>query len=273
MKKCKLMQKRGKGRNSALCSQVSSRDLWKKALKMHYRNALWIRAFSFLLVISHYFQTVNTAEGFKVIGPDGPVVAVLGGDAELPCRLSPPLSAEHMQVRWFRSRYHVLVHLYENGTDQNDDQIPEYRGRTELIRTHISNGSVSLRIHSVRLKDEGTYTCIFWSDPYYEEEATLELKVAGLGTAPSISIEDYVCIFPEDYPEPEVTWREEDGQSLTSLSDTDIRGQKDAFFQRGPYWVVSLSIVMSVVIPCSLLVALVVFKLWKQRKERGKVAP
>ncbi|XP_029441665.1 butyrophilin subfamily 1 member A1-like [Rhinatrema bivittatum] len=188
-----------------------------------------------LLVIPHHFQTVNAAEGYKVIGPDQPVVAVLGGDAELPCRLSPPLSAQHMQVRWFRSRFDSLVHLYENGKDQNEEQIPEYRGRTELIRTHISNGSVSLRIHNVGLKDEGRYTCFFRSDTYYEE-AMLELKVAGLGTAPSISITDHqdrgigaVCECTGWYPEPEVTWGQEDGQSLTSLSETITQGYNGLF--------------------------------------------
>ncbi|XP_029442047.1 butyrophilin subfamily 1 member A1-like isoform X2 [Rhinatrema bivittatum] len=286
-------------------------------MKMQFPDPPMVRALCSLLVISHHFQTVN-AEGFKVIGPDGPVVAVLGGDAELPCRLSPPLSAEHMQVRWFRSRFDALVHLYENGTDQNERQIPEYRGRTELIRTHISNGSVSLRIHSVWLKDEGSYICFFQFDTYYEE-ATLELKVAALGTAPVISITDHqdrgiraVCESTGWYPEPEVTWRQEDGQSLTSLSETEtqkhnslfniktsllMRTNKygkiscrirniilseeretvipisDAFFRRVSRWVVSLSIILgSGLTICGLLVALVLYHSRKERKEKANLS-
>ncbi|XP_029441657.1 butyrophilin subfamily 1 member A1-like [Rhinatrema bivittatum] len=289
---------------------------------MHFRQCYWITARSsipgfILLLISHHFQIVN-AENFKVIGPDRPVVAVLGGDAELPCRLSPPLSAEYMQVRWFRMGFDAVVHLYENGVDQNKQQIPEYDGRTELIRTHISNGSVSLRIHNVGLKDEGRYTCFFRSHPTYED-ATLELKVAGLGTAPVISITGYqdrgiraVCESSGWYPEPDVTWRQEDGQSLTSLSETETREHNGlfnvttsllmrtsqygrischirniilsqeresgisisgAFFHRVSRWVVSLSILlMSVVIPCGLLVVLVLYHLRRKSSERAKLA-
>ncbi|XP_029440131.1 butyrophilin subfamily 1 member A1-like isoform X2 [Rhinatrema bivittatum] len=284
---------------------------------MQFPDPPMVRALCSLLVISHHFQTVN-AEGFKVIGPDGPVVTVLGGDAELPCRLSPPLSAEHMQVRWYRSRFDSHVHLYENGMDQNKGQIPEYRGRTELIKSHISNGSVSLRIHSVELRDEGSYNCFFWSDPYYEE-ATLELKVAALGTAPVISFNDHqdrgiraVCESTGWYPEPEVTWRQEDGQSLTSLSETEtqehnglfniktsllMRTNKygkiscrirniilseeretvipisDAFFQRVSRWVVSLSIILgSGLTICGLLVALVLYHSRKERKEKANLS-
>ncbi|XP_029440019.1 butyrophilin subfamily 1 member A1-like isoform X2 [Rhinatrema bivittatum] len=286
-------------------------------MKMQFPDPPMVRALCSLLVISHHFQTVN-AEGFKVIGPDGPVVAVLGGDAELPCRLSPPLSAEHMQVRWYRSRFDSHVHLYENGMDQNEGQIPEYRGRTELIKSHISNGSVSLRIHSVELRDEGSYNCFFWSDPYYEE-ATLELKVAALGTAPVISINDHqdrgiraVCESTGWYPEPEVTWRQEDGQSLTSLSETKTQEHNglfnitnsllmrtnqygkiscrirniilseeresaisisDEFFRRVSRWVVSLSIILgSVLIFCGLLVALVLYHSRKEHKEKANLS-
>ncbi|XP_029440020.1 butyrophilin subfamily 1 member A1-like [Rhinatrema bivittatum] len=287
-------------------------------MKMQFPDPPMVRALCSLLVISHHFQTVNAAEGFKVIGPDGPVVTVLGGDAELPCRLSPPLSAEHMQVRWYRSRFDSHVHLYENGMDQNKGQIPEYRGRTELIKSHISNGSVSLRIHSVELRDEGSYNCFFWSDPYYEE-ATLELKVAALGTAPVISITDHqdrgiraVCESTGWYPEPEVTWRQEDGQSLTSLSETEtqkhnglfnvktsllMRTNKyskischirniilseqretvipisDAFFRRVSRWVVSLSIILgSGLTFCGLLVSLVLYHSRKEHKEKESLS-
>nr|XP_033771613.1 butyrophilin subfamily 1 member A1-like [Geotrypetes seraphini] len=148
---------------------------------MYFPDAPWRRTFSslqsfILLLISHHFQIVHT-ERFKVIGPGQPVVAVLGENVVLPCHLDPVLSAERMQVRWFQTRFDLIVHLYENGKDRNKEQIPEYRDRTELIRKDISCGSVSLRIYNIQLDDTGSYTCFFQSDTYYEE-ATLELKVA-----------------------------------------------------------------------------------------------
>ncbi|XP_029440394.1 butyrophilin subfamily 1 member A1-like [Rhinatrema bivittatum] len=279
-------------------------------MKMQFPDPPVVRALCSLLVISHHFQTVN-AEGFKVIGPDGPVVAVLGGDAELPCRLSPPLSAEHMQVRWFRSRFKSVVHLYENGTDQNERQIPEYRGRTELIRTHISNGSVSLRIHSVRLKDEGSYTCFFQFDTYYEEEATLELKkyrsveknvradALSLSFLPEdvadeprhiISPEKVVLAttqavpaeFSTKVPEPVPLDVEEDiAYQVSDVLEVRKRVSEresvisisDAFFRRVSRWVVSLPIILgSGLTFCGLLVALVLYHSRKEHKEKANLS-
>uniref|UniRef100_A0A8C3H764 Ig-like domain-containing protein n=1 Tax=Chrysemys picta bellii TaxID=8478 RepID=A0A8C3H764_CHRPI len=115
---------------------------------------------------------------FTVAGPDHPVIASLGGEAILPCHLSPRMSAENMEVRWFRSQFSAVVHLYRDGQDQYGQQIPEYRERTELLRDHITNGSVSLRIRNVRLSDDGQYKCFFQSSVSYED-AILELQVAG----------------------------------------------------------------------------------------------
>ncbi|XP_030053391.1 butyrophilin subfamily 1 member A1-like [Microcaecilia unicolor] len=286
-------------------------------LKTSWRRDLFsLLSFIFLLTCLH-FQIVN-AERFKVIGPDQPVVAVLGEDAELSCHLSPVLSAEHMEVRWFRSSFQLVVHLYENGMDQNKHQIPEYRGRTELIRKYVSSGTVSLRIHNIGPDDEGSYTCFFKSDTSYEG-ATLELKVARLGSVLSISVKDYqdrgisiLCESAGWYPEPEVTWRQEVGQSLIPASETEFQRQNGLFnvktsllmrtnqydkitchirntvinqeressisiagifFQRVSRWMVSLSIfLVSVIIPCGSLVVLVIYHLRKERHEKGKLS-
>ncbi|CAM4635265.1 unnamed protein product [Caretta caretta] len=80
--------------------------------------------------------------------------------------------------------------LYRDGQDQYGEQMPEYRGRTELLSDDITNGRVSLRIYNIRLSDKGQYTCFFQSRVTYEE-ALLELQVAGLGSAPDISVEGH----------------------------------------------------------------------------------
>ncbi|XP_030066706.1 selection and upkeep of intraepithelial T-cells protein 1-like [Microcaecilia unicolor] len=178
---------------------------------------------------AHYNWHLSEAENFKLISPDYPVVVILGEDVVLLCHLSPPINATNMEVRWFRTRFESLVHLYDDGKDQNNRQLPEYQGRTELIRDHISSGNVSLRIHSVRLKDEGRYICHVRSNIYYQD-AELELKVTGMGSAPRISKIDCqdremraVCESTGWYPEPEVIWRQKDGQSLTPLSEIKIK--------------------------------------------------
>uniref|UniRef100_A0A674J2G7 Ig-like domain-containing protein n=1 Tax=Terrapene triunguis TaxID=2587831 RepID=A0A674J2G7_9SAUR len=115
---------------------------------------------------------------FTVTGPDHPITASLGGEAVLPCHLSPRMSAENMEVGWLRSQDSEVVHLYHDGQDQYGEQMLEYSGRTELLRDDITNGRVSLRIHNVRPSDDGPYKCFFHSSVFYED-ALLELQVAG----------------------------------------------------------------------------------------------
>ncbi|KAM9111393.1 butyrophilin subfamily 3 member A2-like isoform 2-T2 [Pangshura tecta] len=134
---------------------------------------------------------------------------VADGEAVLPCHLSPRMSAENMELRWFRSPFSAFVHLYRGGQDLCGQQMPEYRGRTELLKDDITDGRVSLRIHDIRPSDDGQYKCYFQSSVFYEE-ALLELQVAGLGSAPAISVEGHqdggirvVCRSAGWYPKPE----------------------------------------------------------------------
>uniref|UniRef100_A0A8C0BC02 Ig-like domain-containing protein n=1 Tax=Buteo japonicus TaxID=224669 RepID=A0A8C0BC02_9AVES len=117
------------------------------------------------------------AAQFIVLGPDHPIVAVMGEDVVLPCHLSPGLNAENMEVRWFRTQFSVYVHLYHSGQDHYSSQMPEYQGRTEILKEGISVGNASLRILRTRLSDEGQYHCLIKDGDFYEE-ATLELNVA-----------------------------------------------------------------------------------------------
>ncbi|KAH1184644.1 hypothetical protein KIL84_012585 [Mauremys mutica] len=141
-----------------------------------------------------------------------------------------------MEVRWFRSQFSAVVHLYRDGQDQYAEQMLEYRGRTELLRDDITNGRVSLRIRDIQLSDKGQYTCFFQSSVTYEE-ALLELQVAGLGSDPNISVEGHqdggirvVCRSSGWYPEPEAQWRDLQGQLLPSASE-NISQEAGGLFQ------------------------------------------
>ncbi|XP_075770150.1 butyrophilin subfamily 1 member A1-like isoform X2 [Pelodiscus sinensis] len=164
---------------------------------------------------------------FTVVGPDQPVTAVVGDDVVLPCHLSPRMSAENMEVRWFQRESIPFVHLYRYGKDKFGQQMSKYRGRTELSKAGITDGNVALRIVNVRPSDEGQYHC-FVQDGASYEETVLELKVAASGSAPQISVEDYqdggirvVCRSAGWYPEPEVVWRDLNGQAFPSASQTN----------------------------------------------------
>ncbi|XP_074975601.1 butyrophilin subfamily 1 member A1-like [Caretta caretta] len=172
---------------------------------------------------------------FTVIGPPDPVAAILGQEAVLPCHLSPRMSAANMEVRWFRPEFVSFVHLYRDGKDQYEGQMPEYEGRTELLKAGLTDGNVPLRILNIRPSDEGQYHC-FVQDGTFYEETVLELRVAGLGSAPLISVEGHqdggirvVCRSAGWYPEPEVLWKDFNGQRLPSLSETKSRGDNNLF--------------------------------------------
>ncbi|XP_039358255.1 butyrophilin subfamily 1 member A1-like [Mauremys reevesii] len=177
-----------------------------------------------------------TSAEFTVTGPDRPITASLGGEAILPCHLSPRMSAENMELRWFRSEFSAVVHLYRDGQDQYGDQMPEYRGRTELLKDDIKNGSVSLRIRDIQPSDNGQYKCFFQSSASYKD-AFLELQVAGLGSAPAISVEGHqdggirvVCRSAGWYPEPKAQWRDLQGKILQSVSEK-ISPEANGLFQ------------------------------------------
>uniref|UniRef100_A0A8C8SJ81 Butyrophilin subfamily 1 member A1 n=1 Tax=Pelusios castaneus TaxID=367368 RepID=A0A8C8SJ81_9SAUR len=175
-------------------------------------------------------------QSFTVTGPDRPIPASVGGEAVLPCHLSPRMSAEKMEVRWFQSQFSPVVHLYRDGRDQYGEQIPEYRGRTELLKDNIANGRVSLRIRNIQPSDDGQYKCFFQSGVSYEQ-ALLELQVAALGSSPAISVEGHedggirvVCQSSGWYPKPEMLWRDLQGEALPSASEK-ISPEADGLFQ------------------------------------------
>ncbi|XP_038624926.1 butyrophilin subfamily 1 member A1-like [Tachyglossus aculeatus] len=128
-----------------------------------------------LLILFLQLLTLGSAQ-FAVIGPDEPVLALEGEVAVLPCHLDPKMPAEFMEMRWFRAQVSNIVHLYSNGEDQFGDQMEEYQGRTELVRDAMDYGSVAVRIHNVRVSDEGRFHCSFYDGQEYEG-APLELQV------------------------------------------------------------------------------------------------
>nr|XP_009685826.1 PREDICTED: butyrophilin subfamily 1 member A1-like [Struthio camelus australis] len=238
---------------------------------------------------------------FRVTGQVHPVVAVVGDNAVLPCRLSPEQSAWAMEVTWFRGHFSPFVHRFKAGKDQHGEQMLQYQGRTELLRDGLNNGSVDLKIFSVRLSDEGNYTCFVHANSGYEE-AVLELKVTATGLAPLISLEGYeaggvrvACRGASWYPQPQVLWRGCRGQPLPSEAESTVvlsraANQKlsclirdalhhhekdsafyiaDPFFQNAHPWKISLSLVMV----AALALFITAFYLFKIKgKHEAKIA-
>ncbi|XP_041068953.1 butyrophilin subfamily 1 member A1-like isoform X2 [Carcharodon carcharias] len=171
---------------------------------------------------------------FTVTGPSHPVIAIVGQDALLECRLKPEISVTNMVVRWLKSDLGSAVHMYRNGKDDTAAQDHDYRGRTELFKDELTKGNVSLRIKNTRVRDEGKYICSVDDETDFEE-TMIELKAGGLGHEHWIQIDGYykngiqlVCESNGWFPKPQILWTGGDGQNLTGQSEIsyhqDLKG-------------------------------------------------
>ncbi|XP_058867962.1 butyrophilin subfamily 1 member A1-like [Acipenser ruthenus] len=167
--------------------------------------------------------------GWRVVGSDQPVIAEPGHDVILPCHISPRVSAVDMEVRWFKERVDMPVHLYQNQKYQVSKQDRLYWHRTALSPSALQTGDISLHLRNIQPLDRGVYTCLT-DDGRWNEEGQTEVIVTALGTQPSISMDStegeqtrLVCRSEGWDPEPEVIWRDRDGNDVTSLSNTTVQ--------------------------------------------------
>ncbi|CAO2588772.1 Erythroid membrane-associated protein [Lemmus lemmus] len=155
-------------------------------------------------------------------------LAPLGGRAELPCPLLLWPGMVLSEVRWQRPAHlpHTqAVHVLRDGQDSDEDLMPEYKGRTTLVRdTHRQ--SYILYISNVRLEDRGPYQCQFRVGNQ-SQEGNVTLQVAVSGSDPFIHVKGYdagwiqlVCWSMGWFPKPWTEWRDTQGRVLLSLSET-----------------------------------------------------
>ncbi|NXW35927.1 BT1A1 protein, partial [Phaetusa simplex] len=171
----------------------------------------------------------------NVTGPPGPITVAMGEDVVLPCRFSLEQSVRETEVVWFREQFSPFVHRYKGGQDQYGEQMPQYQGRTELLKDGLAKGSVDLKIFHVRLSDRGNYTCFVHHGLDYDE-AVVELKVTASGSAPLIALEQYqgggirvACRSAGWYPQPQVLWRDSRGRRLPSHSESVTQDESGLF--------------------------------------------
>ncbi|XP_074044754.1 butyrophilin subfamily 1 member A1-like [Macrotis lagotis] len=181
-----------------------------------------------------FFPAKSSGAKLKVVSPIHPIVARLGEDVTLSCYLSPETSAEHMKVKWFQVQISLPVHMDQDGVDMDRKTMAKNK-RTSMLTHEINKGKVALKIFHVDTSDNGQYWCRFEQNGSYQE-ASLELKVAGLGSTPKINLKgnedgrvQLLCTSEGWFPQPLVWWRIFEGANLSSLSEVQIQGTNGLF--------------------------------------------
>ncbi|KAM9414349.1 uncharacterized protein KZ484_023879, partial [Pholidichthys leucotaenia] len=97
----------------------------------------------------------------------------------LPFRTTPDLPGD-TKVMWYHYEPEpvMVVHLYQNGSDQSDEQNQFYRGRTEMNEDLLRTGDLSLRLKNPTETDSGEYGCGVESRDIWRL-TTVRLKVKG----------------------------------------------------------------------------------------------
>uniref|UniRef100_A0A671WWK7 Ig-like domain-containing protein n=1 Tax=Sparus aurata TaxID=8175 RepID=A0A671WWK7_SPAAU len=84
---------------------------------------------------------------------------------QLPCKTTVHLPLpKDIKVVW-EDRYIIKrkVHVYQNGSDQPEEQDRYYRGRTEMKRKLLEPGDLSLTLKYPTDWDRDTYTCTVYN--------------------------------------------------------------------------------------------------------------
>ncbi|XP_030287109.1 uncharacterized protein LOC115590011 [Sparus aurata] len=117
---------------------------WAKALLVLLVLGLLVGAL--LVNFRQYFMSVYQVE------VDSGVKSV-----QLPCKTIVHLQKD-AKVEW-RDGDNWKVHVYQNGSDQPEEQHRYYRGRTEMKRNLLEPGDLSLTLKYLTDYDRDTYTC------------------------------------------------------------------------------------------------------------------
>ncbi|KAL3967151.1 butyrophilin [Sarotherodon galilaeus] len=147
---------------------------YKQQTKME-RNLLKSGDFSLTLTYpidddnSTYTCTIYSREGIILkkkqveLHVRVPQVDVDSGEASilLPCKATQNLP-KNAKIEWW-DRFNKKVHMYENGSDQLEDQNSRYRGRTMMNKDLLKTGDLSLTLKYPTDWDTDIYTCTVYN--------------------------------------------------------------------------------------------------------------
>ncbi|CAG5929255.1 butyrophilin subfamily 1 member A1-like [Menidia menidia] len=175
----------------------------------------------FLLFVSRC-AAAPVSETFAV-SVQSPRSVQRGHAVTLPCWISPPQSAEDLEVRWYRGtvNFDTPVMLYKAKAFEHESQEASYSGRVsfglkDTTSGGLKAGDVSLKLENVTIEDAGDYTCYASSlDSYDSSSVTLHVMEAGSTPLLSAEWKDNVvnvsCESEGWYPQPQLRWSDRTG--------------------------------------------------------------
>ncbi|XP_042372129.1 butyrophilin subfamily 3 member A2-like, partial [Plectropomus leopardus] len=196
------------------------------------RRSLNFQFGAFTVLVLHVLTRSCRGQS-QVIVPAQPVVALLGDDVILPCRLDPAMNAFGMMVEWLRPDLDPrFVLVWRDGVELKSKKHTSYRGRASVFTDELKHGNVSLKLSNVKRSDEGTYRCFI---PGLGRAATVQLVVGAVSSLhvkmTSINSSRVVlqCESAGWYPEPEVLWLDGEGNVLSAGPAETVRGPDDLY--------------------------------------------
>ncbi|XP_030287080.1 uncharacterized protein LOC115589993 [Sparus aurata] len=173
----------------------------------------WAKAFLVLLVLGllvsgalylhfrQYFMSVYQVE-----------VDSRAESVQLPCKTTVHLP-EAAKVVWEDSSiFNRKVHVYQNGSDQPEEQDRCYRGRTEMKRKLLEPGDLSLTLKYPTDRDSKTYTCTIYNSEGHilmMKPVVLKVKVYQVEVDSEVKSVQLPCKTTVHLPEDtKVEWRD-----------------------------------------------------------------
>ncbi len=102
---------------------------------------------------------------------------------QLPCKTTVHLP-EGSKMEW-KDSFNETVHVYENGSDQPEEQYESYRGRTEMNEDLLRTGDFSLTLNNPTNFDTQIFNCIV-----YDREGKILMKKQVL-----LEVKGQFCLF------------------------------------------------------------------------------
>lgn len=191
-------------------------------MNRHSQGSLMMRAY-LMAALGSFYHAAPVLDSFVVLVTSH-VSVRRGQTTTLPCWLSPPQSAEGMEVRWYRQSYDTPVMLYKAKKFETASQVASYAGRVSFGLKDAASGGlvagdVSLELVNATLDDNGDYTCYVSSDKDYQT-AVVGLSLTEKGSPPRVSVRNQdsmlnlTCESGGWYPKPILRWWK-DKQLLT----------------------------------------------------------